>query len=205
MSTPKRPYRQRVRAEAAAETRRAIIDAVRAQLVAGPLRSVGLPEVASDAGVARSTIYATFGSRAGLMEAVAEDVLQRAGFDRVGAAFRHPDAVVAVETSLREAAQVYAAEHAVGRAIFRLAAIDGDAARGAARLERGRAAGMAALAARLEAQGALRDGISAAEAADLLWVITSFDTFDQLYVGRGLAPELVGERLVALARRGVLR
>jgi alkylhydroperoxidase/carboxymuconolactone decarboxylase family protein YurZ len=64
---------------------------------------------------------------------------------------------------------------------------------------------MASLAGRLVAQGALRDDVTPEEAADVLWVITSFDTFDQLYDGRGLAPEVVAERLVTMARRTLLR
>jgi AcrR family transcriptional regulator len=208
VSTPKRTtrsYRQVARAEAAAETRRHIIEVTRAALARAPLVNVGLPEIAAEAGVARSTIYTAFGSREGLMFAVAEDLLQRSGFDRVGAAFRLPDAVAALETSLRESAQVYAREHAVGRAMFRLAPTDKDAARGVARLEYGRREGMASLAGRLAAQGALRDDVTPEEAADVLWVITSFDTFDQLYDGRGLAPEVVAERLVTMARRTLLR
>jgi AcrR family transcriptional regulator len=208
VSSPKRntrSYRQVARAEAAAETRRHIIEVTRAALARAPLVNVGLPEIAAEAGVARSTIYTAFGSREGLMFALAEDLLKRSGFDRVGAAFRLPDAVEALQQSLREAAQVYASEAPVARALLRLAAIDKDAARGAARIEYGRREGMASLAGRLAAQGALRDDVTPEEAADVLWVITSFDTFDQLYDGRGLAADVVAERLVTMVRRTLLR
>ena len=36
-------------------------------------------------------------------------------------------------------------------------------------------------------------------ATDILWIVTSFQTFDQLFTGRELAPHACGERLIALA------
>jgi AcrR family transcriptional regulator len=204
-STRTRQYRQQVRAEAAAETRQRIIDVARLQLARAPLRNVGLPEIADEAGVARSTIYTIFGSREGLMLAVAEDLLQRGGFERLGRAFRHPDAVVAMETSLEEAGRLYESEHHVGRAILRLAAVDRDAALGAARLEYGRKEGVVHLARRLAEQGRLRPDVSVEEAADLLWIITSFDTFDQLFTGRSLSARDAIRRVVAMAKRAVVR
>jgi AcrR family transcriptional regulator len=203
-STRPRHYRQQARAESAAETRQRIIDVTRRRLASAPLRNVGLPEIADDAGVARSTIYSIFGSREGLMLAVAEDLLARGGFDRLGRAFRHPDAVTALETSLLEAGRLYESEHAVGRAMLRLAAVDRDAARGAARLEHGRQDGVLDLARRLAAQGRLRPDVTVAEAADVLWVITSFDTFDQLYSGRGLGATEAVARLIGLVSRSIL-
>jgi AcrR family transcriptional regulator len=200
-ATPKRAYQQRVRAEAAAETRRRIIEVTRECLTRVPLENVGLPEIAAAAGVARSTIYADFGSREGLMFAVAEDLLERAGFDRLGRAVRHPNAMVALETSLREASRIYAAEYPVSRALLRLAAVDRDAARGAARLEFGRREGIDDLAQRLRKQGALRSGVTQREAADVLWVITSFETFDQLFGARELTVEQTATRLIAMAKR----
>ena len=43
-----------------------------------------------------------------------------------------------------------------------------------------------------------------AEAADLLWVLTSFETFDQLYSGRRLSQTVVARRIVALAEGALL-
>src|SRR5262249_17393513 len=118
-----RAYRQQIRADAAAATRQRIIDVTRECLMKGPLENVGLPEIARRAGVARSTIYIAFGSREGLMVAVAEDLLRRGGFERIGQALANPDAVAAMEASLREGARFYAEEQAVGRAMFAAAAL----------------------------------------------------------------------------------
>jgi hypothetical protein len=59
------------------------------------------------------------------------------------------------------------------------------------------------LARRLADQGALRPDVTEAEATDILWVIASFDSFDLLYTGRGLAPTEVADHLIAMAERSL--
>jgi hypothetical protein len=54
-------------------------------------------------------------------------------------------------------------------------------------------------------QGVLRDDVTVHEAADVLWLITSFETFGQLYMSRSLTPKQVGERLMAITRRTLYR
>ena len=204
-SIPKRAYNQKARAESAADTRRRIIEVTRELLARAPLENVSLPEIAAQAEVARSTVYTIFGSREGLMVAVAEDLLERGGFARIGQALRGPDVVRAFETSIDVAMELYAQEDAVGQALLSLAAVDRDASSAAARLNFGRREGMRKLAERMQAQGVLRDDVTAAEAADILWVVTSFETFAQLYRGRELTPQQVGARLLAIVRRTLYR
>jgi hypothetical protein len=72
-------------------------------------------------------------------------------------------------------------------------------------MEAERAGGMAHLANRLHEDGALLAGISVAEAADVLWVLCSFESFDLLYTGRGLALEDTIERIVTTAERALCR
>ena len=201
----KRAYRQSLRADLAMETRHRILEVTRESFATVPLENIGLEEVARRARVARSTIYKTFGSRQGLMVALAEDLLRRGGFDQLGRAFRNPDPRQALESSLREGARLYAEQHAVARAIMTLAALDQDVAHAAARFEFGRKEGMADLARRLKAGGALRTGVTENEAADVLWVVTSLDTFSQLFQGRGLSAETTAERLIAIATRTICK
>jgi AcrR family transcriptional regulator len=201
----KRVYRQSLRAEAAVETRQRILEVTRQCLARLPIENVGLEEVAARARVARSTIYKAFGSRQGLMVALAEDLLRRGGFDQLGRAFRNPDPRVALESSLREGVRLYTEIHDVARAILTLSALDPDVAHGAARFEFGRKEGMADLARRLGEKGELRKDMTEAEAADVLWVATSYDTFRQLYEQRGLTPEETASRIIAIATRTICR
>ena len=93
----------------------------------------------------------------------------------------------------------------MSQALLSLSAVDRDASSAAARLNFGRREGMRKLAERMHAQGVLRDDVTAEEAADFLWLITSFETFEQLYRGRSLTPKQVGERLMAITRRTLYR
>ena len=204
-SIPKRSYEQKARAESSAETRRRIIEVTRDLLTRAPLENVSLPAIAAEAEVARSTVYAIFGSREGLMVALAEDLLERGGFARIGQALRGPDVVQAFETSIDVAMELYSQEHAVSQALLSLSAVDRDASSAAARLNFGRREGMRKLAQRMHDQGVLRYDVTVDEAADVLWIITSFETFEQLYRGRNLTPFEVGQRLISITRRTLYR
>jgi len=201
-----RKYEQRLRAEAAEETRRRILDAVYERLRTEPSRPVSVDRVAQDAKVARSTVYLIFGSRAGLFDALCEDLFARAGYERLLQAKEFPDARDHMRHGLRAGVEMFAAFRDVARALYSMAALDSEATGGAIkRVEEERTGGMARLAGRLGEQGHLRAGVDAAQAADLLWVLTSFDSFDALYTGRGLSVDEVVERLTVTAERALLR
>ena len=201
-----RKYEQRLRAQAAEETQRRILDAVYARLREAPAEPVSLDQVARIAGVARSTVYLIFGSRAGLFDAFGADLLQRGGFDRLLEAAADPDAREGVRGGVRGGVFMYAAHRDAWRVLFSMAMLQADAVGGAIqRMEHGRAGGMALLAQRLADQRVLRPELSAAEAADLLWLLTSFDSFDLLYTGRSLPADRVADRLVATAEKSLIR
>ena len=199
-----RRYTQQARALAADETRRRILDAMRARLREAPSEALSIERVAQDAGVARSTVYVVFGSKAGLFEALGRDLLDRTGFQRIVDAVALPDSRDAVRASLRAAAQVYAAERDVSRTIYAMWALEPEAVRGTFEVvERGRAEGQRRMAERLAAEGHLHPDLTVDEATDILWVITSFETFDQLYTGRGLGEEDTAARLITMAERAL--
>jgi AcrR family transcriptional regulator len=199
-----RPYEQRARAEAAEKTRRRIVEAVVARLRERPAEPVSIEQVAADAGVARSTVYSVFGSRAGLFDAVGSAVFERSSYDRLLAAKEEPDARQHLRTGIRAGTEMQAADRDVARALYSMAALDRDAVGGVIdRIDSERTNGMARLAGRLDEQGLLLPGIDAAEAADVLWVLTSFDSFDALYTGRGLAAATVADLLIATAERAL--
>jgi AcrR family transcriptional regulator len=200
-----RRYEQRLRAQSAQETRRRVLDAVYDQLRDAPAQPVSVDRIARTAGVARSTVYVVFGSRAGLFDAFAADLLERGGFRRVLEAVADPDPRVHLRAGITGGVHTLAAHRDVTRALVSMAALDPDAVGGAMqRSEQRRAKGMMRLARRLARHGLLRDGLSAKAAADRLWVLTSFDAFDLLYSGRGLSADAVARILVDTAEHSVL-
>ena len=201
-----RRYEQRQRAEAAEETRRRILDAVYQRLEEAPTQAVSIDQVARIAKVARSTVYLIFGSRDGLFDAVARDLLDRGGFDRVVRATEHPDARQHLREGFSGTAQTFAAHRDAFRVLYSMASLDPDAVGGAIqRAEAKRANGMAYLAGQLQEQQLLRNGVTPAAAADLMFVLTSFDGFDLLFSGRGMTADQVAKAFIETAERALLR
>ena len=61
------------------------------------------------------------------------------------------------------------------------------------------------LAGRLAEQGLLRDDVTVEEAADVLWMLAGFGSFDELFSGRGLPAAEVGRILATTAERTLRR
>lgn len=199
-----RPYIQRARAETKIATRRRIIEAARAALVSGDVPKLELGDVAERAQVARSTIYLAFGTRSAFLSKILDDSLERAGFGRLLDFLTLSDAAEAMEKSLAQAASMYATEHAILRRLLLLAQLDPEVASMHAVRQHRRAAAMRELARRLSRQRRLRTGVTAEAAAQVLWLLTSFDTFDQLFSGWGMNAASCGARMVMLARLSLL-
>ena len=200
-----RRYEQRARAEEAEKTRSRIIHAVLERLRAAPSEPVSIERIAEMAGVARSTVYAIFGSRAGLFDGVGFELQERTGYSRLVEASHQADARLALRGGIQAASEMLAAERDIRRALHSMAQLDQEAVGGAVeRWEEERAAGMARIAAQLHEQGHLRAGVSVEEANDVLWVITSFESFDLLYSGRGLPLDTVIERLTETVERALM-
>ncbi len=201
-----RTYEQRLRAEAAEATRRRILDALEQRLRVAPARPASVDEVARAAGVARSTVYLVFGSRAGLFDALATELWERAGLHRLTEAVAASDAREHLRGGLRAGVAIYAAIRDVAVALFAMSELDPDSVGGAiARLEKRRWGGMQYLAQRLADQDVLRPDVTVAEAADMIWLLASFASFDALYTGRGLPADQVADILITTAERTLCR
>src|ERR1700743_3927980 len=149
-----RKYEQRLRADAAAETRRRILDAVYQWLREAPSEPVSIDRIARMARGARATGSLAFGSRAELFEAVGADLLERGGFGRMLQAAAHPDAREALRGAVRGVVEMYAAHRDVLRVLSSMSLLDAAAVGGSIqRMGQDRAAGLARLAPRLAGQG----------------------------------------------------
>jgi hypothetical protein len=147
-----------------------------------------------------------FGSRAGLFDALASDLWQRAGLADLTEAVAHPDAREHLRGGLRAGVEIYAVLRDIAVALFSMSALDPESVGGAiARLEQRRWGGMQHLARRLGEQGLLRDDVTVEEAADVLWMLASFASFDALFTGRGMPAAEVARVLDATAARTLCR
>lgn len=201
-----RKYEQRLRADAAEQTRRRVLDALYQRLCQAPTEPVSIERVAAMAHVSRSTVYLVFGSRAGLFDALGDDLRRRGGFDRAADGSGESDALQALRESIRAAVPIFAEHRQVLRVLYSMAALDPQAVGGVVeRMANDRAAGLAWHAQRLADQDALRPGLTPTDAAHLLWAVTGFEFFDQLYAGRGLPADAVADIMITAAERLITR
>jgi AcrR family transcriptional regulator len=199
-----RPYQQRARAEDAERTRMRIIEAVFTRLREAPAQPIAIDRIAGMAGVARSTVYAIFGSRPGLFDAVGRELVSRSGYAALVDAKHQPDARDHLRAGFRAASEMLAANSDIYRALRSMAQLDEEAVGGVVRrMDEERAVGMRRLAGRLADQGVLREGVSAEDAEHVLWVLTSFESFDSLYTGRDMSTERAVELLIDMAERAL--
>jgi AcrR family transcriptional regulator len=200
-----RKYEKRRRADAEQDTRRRILDAVYQQLRTKPAEPVSVERLAAVAGVSRSTVYLVFGTRAGLFDAVGDDLRHRGGFDRVAGDIGDRSAVEGLLESIRISVRTFTEHRDVLRALYSMAQLDREAVGGAIdRIAESRAAGMAWYAQRLSDEQTLREGLSVADASHLLWAVTGFEFFDQLYTGRALPADAVAQLMIEAVRRLLL-
>jgi AcrR family transcriptional regulator len=200
-----RSYVQRERAESSAATRLRMIEAARSLLVEGEAPGLEISEVAERAGVARSTVYLSFGTRAAFLSSILDDSLSRAGFGRLREHAGLADAREAMDRVLAQTATMYATDHSVLRRMLLLARLDSEVAGDYQVRQQRRAEAVRGLARRLRRQRHLRTDVSIEAAASVLWVLTSFEAFDQLFSGWGLDAAACGERMAMMAHTALLQ
>lgn len=199
-----RPYRLGKRQADVEDTRDRIIAAARELFGQSGFYSVSLDDVAKTAGVARATVYYQFESKSGLLDAVVAAIIQRVGVERATRAREHPDAAMGIRMFVHEVASFNSSEDVLLRNLYGLAAIDPEASRVLEQYEELRKDVLSWLVKRLADQGKLRSGVSQKHAVDMLWMLTSFRSFDQLYSRSGISVRAASMLLSDLAASAVL-
>jgi AcrR family transcriptional regulator len=202
--TPRR-YQLGKRAAAVAETRARIVEAARAVFSEDGFHRAAVDEVARRADVSRATVYYQFGSKLGLVAAVLVDIERSGGLERVIASAGLPDAVEATRRSFEEGSRFWAADHVLVRKLIGLAAADPATRRLVQERDRNRLTLVTRLAERLAEQRRLRPGCSVEEAVQTLWLLSSFEAFDQLHTGHALDADAVAALLFQLVERSLIR
>jgi AcrR family transcriptional regulator len=171
----------RLRAQGVLRTRRGIVAAGRRQLIERGYHRLSLEEVAADAGVTRMTIYRRFGSKLGLLDAIADDVAERSDVvARVAAAVALPDAAAAFRTLISELCRFWAIDPDLFRRLVNLSAVDPQAQHRIDERERWRYDQVAGVVHRLAAAERLRPPFDAAGAAIVVGAMTGFPTCDEM-------------------------
>lgn len=195
----KRKYDSADRKLRAADTRQRILDAARTLIAAKGFAEATFEAIAAQAGVAVPTVYAAFGSKSGIMQALMGRATFSGDYEKL---VRESNASSDPEARLRIAAKI-------ARGIFDSLRCEVEVLRGANAVapdfirerEQIRYDRQAGLIQFLDKQGALRSGITVPIARDILWTMTSYDIHRRLVVERNWTSDRyeqwLGDTLVA--------
>ncbi len=173
----KRSYHQTRRAEATEATRQRILVAARDLLVSG--EDFTIEAVATRADVSRVTVYAQFGSRDELREAVFDHLGTTGGLTEIPSIFGESDPVEGVRQMIGIFCRFYATHRIVLRRLNALAALAaGDGGRPLDRNQRRRQI-LAVLLSRA-IQLPVYSELDVDETVGVLQALTSFEFYDQL-------------------------
>jgi AcrR family transcriptional regulator len=208
----KRRYESARRQEGARQTRRAILDAAADLFVDPGYAATPLTVVAAQAGVAVQTLYATFGSKKQLLSALVD--VSIAGDDDPVAL---PDRPFVAEIGAiadprgklarfaRHLAETHARQARVMLALIGAATASPDVAAIVRKNDDDRYQGMTGFAADLRATGAVRDDLTHAEVADVLWLAMDTHNYDWLVLRRGWPVERYQQWYVDTVAAAILR
>ncbi len=205
VKTPRR-YDASGRRAQAERSRAGIVAAARRLFLASGYAATTVAAVAAEAGVSAETVYKAFGGKPGLVRAVYEQALGGAGPVH---AEQRSDRLQATEPDPRRIIRgwgAFVAEIApLGSPVMLLirdsAAADPEMARLQAQLEAARLERMTHNAESLAAAGHLRPGMTAQDAAELMWAYTAPELYELLVLKRGWPPgrfgTFIAEALIA--------
>ena len=176
----RRPYRSRLRAEQAAQTRLRILEASGDLFAEHGYIATTIDAVAARAGVAVDTIYAIFGTKKGMLSALIDLRVTGSTEESDVLAGEGPRAVRAISDSRRMIA-AFAADivariervRPIDDVMQSAAAIDPDIADLRARMQENRFTKLRTFIEWLAANGALRQNMDVDEAATIVWTLTS--------------------------------
>jgi AcrR family transcriptional regulator len=203
---PRRRYDSSGRQAQARRTREAILDAAQRQFLDGGYAATTIAAIAAEAGVSVETIYKAFGGKPGLVRAIYDRGL--AGREPVPA-FQRADAIRERQTDPRAimrnwgtlTSEVSSIVSPIERLVRAAAASDRDMAallKAHNDLREQRARHHARF---LKQRGYLREGVSLAQATDILWTCTSDELYDLLVTQRGWSlprfARFLGDYLIA--------
>ncbi len=190
-----RRYTSSIRQEQAKETRLRILDAARRLFLARGHAATTVEAIAKEASVAVQTVYAGFGTKRGILIALLE--LSIGGDDQPIGVLERPDPL-RMRDELDQRRQLEMMAEGIRKimeragpvfTVVRAAVADPEIATRYERLQEDRLRNMTRVVGWVAARGPLREGLSTAEAADIMWMLTSADVHRLLTIDRGWTTE----------------
>jgi AcrR family transcriptional regulator len=185
-------------------TRGAILEAALALFSASGYANTSIRRLAEEAGVAVQTIYATFGSKPGVLFALL-DLLDQEKVEPIARRLMEAtdpgemlDLAAALERQVREA------HGSLLRLVAQAAASDPEVAKVWERLFDRHRQGVAGLCQRLEKSGSLRRGLTVEEAMATALALTSVEAYEEVIHQRGWSYDRYEQWLASALRHALL-
>jgi len=196
-----RPYRMKRRQESSDENRQRIVAAARELLASSDeSKSFSIEEVARRAQVARMTVYHQFGSLRGLLEALCDSLAMAGGMVHLSEVFQQPDPLEAIDRFIEVFVNFWESDRLVLRRLGAFAVLDQEFAIVLEERYRWRQRGVRVLLERLAKQTGRPSPSEMHETADVLYLLTSFASYDTLAV-----PGRSRQQVTALVQRAARR
>ncbi len=207
----RRPYRSRLRAEQAAQTRLRILEAAGALFAERGYVAVTIDAVAEKAGVAADTVYAIFGNKRSVLSALV-DLRVTGSTDGSDVLMEEAPRALGQVTDQRLMVAGFAADIAervervrpIDDVLRSAAVVDPDIAELRARMQENRFSKIGALTEWLATLGPLRDDMDVDEATATTWMLTSPEVNRMLRDVRGWSSPRYSEWLSATLLRVLL-
>ena len=189
-----RPYSSHERQRTVDAGRDRIIAAALELLKGGGVAAVSLDDVAKRAGITRMTVYNQFGSKAGLLEELFDQLVTRGAFSEMPAIFTEKDPGVAFDAFVAVFGRFYTENRPVMARLRAAAGSDPDLDTAMRKRNERRKRGIETLVQRLGKEH--QPSVPAAELVTTLDVLLSFNTFDMI-----AGPARTPQDVVPLMRR----
>jgi AcrR family transcriptional regulator len=185
-ATPcKRPYSLGRRLERSDDKRAKILAAARAQLESSGFLSLTLDALARESGVTRQTIHNLFGTKAGLLEALFDQLALAGGMYRMREVMQRTDRELLLEAFVKVFTDFWSQDRLFIRRIHGLAAIDPEFGAALEARNRRRRSAAARIVDRLSGGNDASDAEDRTKRSAVLCALTSFEFFDLLAEGSG--------------------
>lgn len=192
-----RPYRLGQRQATTEQTRSRILRAARELLMdSRDFSGFSMEAVAHQADVARMTVYHQFGSKTGLLEALCDSLAMSGGMALLASAFRQREPLDALKQYMLVFSRFWDADRLVMRRLRALAALDLDFEHVIRARDERRRQGVRVITQRLVEMPKLSPAEASDEIVEILFTLTSFETFDTL-----AGPKLRAEEVAPLVYR----
>ena len=195
-STRKRRYASQMRAESAEDTRKRILAAAKLLMGRKGIEKVTIADIGKKAGVAASTVYATYKSKEGILRALMEQTLFGGSFQSAQKLFESvSDPVRLVALTSQVARAIYESESSDLGLLRHTSGFSPALRRIEQEFERMRYDMQGKRLAMLFDAGKARPGLSLDDARRILWMYTSRDIYRMLVHDGGWSPERYQEWL----------